>query len=122
MRMILAISALMLAAPAAAQGDAVERVDITLSSFKFEPKSIHLQHGRPYLLHFTNSASGGHNFVAKAFFAAAKASGVADGRVELERHASADVRIVAPAAGRYPVKCSHFLHSTFGMTGEIVVE
>jgi plastocyanin len=31
------------------------------------------------------------------------------------------IRLTAPAAGRYKVNCSHFMHSTFGMIGEIIV-
>jgi plastocyanin len=34
-----------------------------------------------------------------------------------------DVRLIAPTApAAYKVHCSHFLHQTFGMKGEIVVQ
>lgn len=76
------------------------------------------------MLHFTNAGSGGHNFSAEGFFASALyPSGVGPdgGVVELRKGATADVSLV-PASGQYQVKCSHFLHATMGMTGEIVVE
>jgi uncharacterized cupredoxin-like copper-binding protein len=92
---------------------------ITLSSYRFDPASIRLQHGQTYRLHLVNPSGSGHNFVAPAFFAAA---GTNRRAIEVPGGASADVDIVAPAPGRYPVKCSHFLHSTFGMKGEIIVE
>lgn len=101
------------------------RVEITLSSFRYAPQEIRLKRGVPYILHFVNAGKGGHDFMAKEFFARAQVAdpaAVSDGAVELEGGDSRDVRIVAPAAGRYPVHCSHFLHSTFGMKGVIVVE
>ena len=122
-------AALLLASSAPAQTsdwtDAAT-VTITLSNFDYEPETIELEHGRAYRLRFVNAASGGHNFVARDFFAAAEIAErdratVAEGKVELDGGESVEVRLVAPAAGEYEVHCSHFLHSTFGMTGEIVV-
>lgn len=114
-----------LAAPAVGiDWSKAERVEVTLSNFAFTPQSLHLKAGRPYLLHFTNAGSGGHNFSAPEFFASALyPSGVGPdgGVVELHKGASADVSLV-PAAGQYKLKCSHFLHATMGMTGDIVVE
>lgn len=103
-----------------------QRVDIVMRNFKFEPGTITLEHGGRYLLHFSNQASGGHDFAAKRFFAASTIApsdqaAVKDGVVELEGGDAADVRLVAPPPGRYAVHCSHFMHSTFGMKGEIVV-
>lgn len=102
---------------------AAERVEIVLANFSFTPSQIHLHKGQPYLLHFVNQGSGGHNFAAKSFFDAAKIDGAAPakGVIELKKGESQDVSLV-PAAGRYKVKCTHFLHSGFGMKGEIVVD
>ena len=36
-------------------------------------------------------------------------------------HQSADV-VLVPRAGRYPLKCGHTLHKTFGMSGQILVD
>ena len=102
------------------------RVEIALSSFKYEPSTIALEHGQPYVLRFVNKAGGGHDFVAKRFFAAAKIASadratVKDGAIDLHGGDTVEVRLIAPAAGSYDVHCSHFLHSTFGMTGRIEV-
>ena len=110
------------AAEAAGEGQP-ERVEIVLTDFAFTPRSLHLRAGRPYLLHFVNRGSGGHNFAARAFFAAATIqSGKPSkkGVVELKKGASTDIALT-PARGSYPVKCTHFLHTSFGMIGEVVV-
>jgi uncharacterized cupredoxin-like copper-binding protein len=102
------------------------QVDVTLANFSYRPKTIHLRAGRPVVLHLVNSASGGHDFTAKGFFAASAIrpqdrSAVAGGSVELKGHQSRDVALV-PRPGRYPLKCGHAFHKMFGMTGEIVVD
>ena len=114
--------------PAAAQAPAggSDRIEIDLSNFKFTPSLVTLHHGSAYVLHFVNKAGGGHDFVAKSFFAAAEVSPgdrarVANGEIELGGGEAIDIRLVAPAPGRYEAHCSHFMHSTFGMRGEIVV-
>lgn len=119
MRLILFASLIALPAAAAAQST----VEVTLSNFDFAPKAIHLRAGQPVVLHLVNSAGGGHNFSAPQFFAAAGAvSGpVRDGTVEVAGHQSVDVRLT-PARGSYRLRCTHTLHATFGMRGEIVVE
>ena len=101
-----------------------QRIDVVLSNFKFTPATIQLAHGRPYVLHL--SSHGGHSFAAKAFFAAATLPAadrarIKDGKIELDSGDSVDVHFVAPAPGRYPLKCTHFLHAGFGMTGSVVV-
>ncbi|SNT07000.1 Plastocyanin [Sphingomonas laterariae] len=113
-----------LPARAATDWAAAERIDITLSNFAFTPVTMHLRAGQPYRLHFVNAGSGGHNFAAQDFFARASyPSGVGPdgGKVELAKGASADVSLI-PVAGRYKAKCTHFMHSTLGMAGEIIVE
>jgi uncharacterized cupredoxin-like copper-binding protein len=113
-------------AQAPAQGSPTT-VEIDLTNFKIGPDAITLQHGQPYVLHIVNQAKGGHDFEAKAFFdAATVAAGdravVAKGKIELGGGQSADVHLTAPAAGTYEAHCTHFMHSTFGMTGKIVVQ
>jgi plastocyanin len=102
------------------------RLTVTLSSFDFTPSTIRLRAGAPIVLRLVNSGSGGHNFAAPAFFAAslidpASAPSVRRGAVELRGRQSVELRLV-PAAGRYRLRCTHFLHPALGMTGEIVVE
>jgi plastocyanin len=125
---IAGLAALAFTAPASAQPDFshASRVDVALSSFDFTPSTIRLRAGQPVTLHLSNTSGGGHNFAAAQFFAAARlapgsAPRVRRGAVEVRSHQSVDVTLV-PAAGHYRLRCSHTLHSTFGMNGEIVVE
>jgi len=123
---ILLIAAAAAAAPASAQAPHAATVTVRLTSFDYTPATIRLHAGQPVVLHLVNTASGGHDFSAPAFFAAARvdpgsAGRVRRGTVDVRGRSSVDVRLV-PAAGRYRLRCTHFLHSTFGMTGEIVVE
>ncbi|AKH18847.1 cupredoxin domain-containing protein [Sphingomonas sanxanigenens] len=128
--LIPAVSMLLLGAPAAAQTpdwSNARTVEIEMSSFAYTPDTISLRRGIPYRLYFVNNAGGGHNFVAKDFFASATIdpadqTALSKGKVELEGGKSADVRLVANRPGTYKVHCSHFMHSTFGMTGKIVVQ
>jgi plastocyanin len=113
-------------APAVAQPDwrDAQRVEVKLDSFSFTPSTIHLRAGQPVVLHLVNVSSGGHDFAAKEFFAAAtmRDPGAAPGgRVELGKHESRDIALV-PRAGRYSLKCTHAFHKMFGMSGEIVVD
>lgn len=120
---------LLLAAPSAAQGpdwSRAARVEVALASFKYNPKTIRLPAGRPVVLHLVNTGRGGHDFTARDFFAAAAIrpadrAAVQGGRVELKGGQSRDIALV-PKAGHYRLKCTHTLHSTLGMTGQIIVE
>ena len=116
--------ALLLALPAAvAAQPAARTVAVQLSNFDFAPNQIRLRAGEPIVLHLVNTAHGGHNFAAPEFFAAASGvSGpVSAGKVEVAGHQTAEVRLT-PARGHYRLRCTHTLHATFGMTGEIVAE
>jgi uncharacterized cupredoxin-like copper-binding protein len=102
------------------------RVEVKLSSFAFTPSTLHLRAGQPVILHLVNSGSGGHDFTAPGFFAASQVrpqdrATAGKGRVELRGRQSADIALV-PRAGRYPLKCSHAFHKTFGMSGQILVD
>jgi uncharacterized cupredoxin-like copper-binding protein len=128
---IISIAAFILFASAAAAQPApdwshAQRVDVTLANFSFSPKTIHLRAGRPVILHLANGSSGGHDFTAKQFFAASAVraqdrAAIRGGSVEVGKHRSVDLALV-PRAGRYPLKCGHAFHRTFGMSGEIVVD
>ena len=122
MRAFLLLPIAFVMAPAAAQ-PAAQTVEVTLSNFDFTPSTIHLHAGQPVVLHLVNSAHGGHNFAAPEFFAAASGvSGpVTDGKVEVHGNQSVDVH-VTPARGHYHLRCTHTMHTAFGMSGEIEVE
>ena len=122
MRALAFLTLLTLPAVTAAQ-PAATTVEIRLSNFDFTPSTIRLRAGEPVVLHLVNSAHGGHNFAAPEFFAAASGvSGpVANGKVELHGNQSVDVH-VTPARGHYHLRCTHTMHTAFGMSGEIEVE
>lgn len=125
----LAPALLLAASPTAAAGPdwgTAPEVEVRLASFSFTPARIEFVAGRPYRLRLVNTARGGHNFHARQFFAAAQVAEadrakVAKGAIEVPSEATVEVRFVAPAAGKYALDCSHFLHEGFGMAGEIDV-
>ncbi len=118
------ISALLLGASVAAHAQPAV-INVTLSNFRFSPNAIQLRAGVPTTFHLQNASHGGHNFSAPEFFAAAKidpksGSYVRNGTVEVPAGGTVNVTLV-PAAGSYSLRCTHTLHSTFGMKGRIVV-
>ncbi|MBW8755865.1 MAG: cupredoxin domain-containing protein [Sphingomonadales bacterium] len=126
--LILAAAGLLSSSAFAQEPDwsAAPQVTVTLSSFDFDPSSIHLRAGQPVVLHLVNEAGGGHNFAAPQFFTAASIRPqdqglVYKGAIELRGHQTKDIGLV-PRAGTYKLRCTHTMHSMFGMTGEIVVD
>ena len=115
------------ATPAAAQDWSAATVEtVELSNFDYAPRTIRLRAGHPVTLRLRNVSGGGHNFAARDFFAVARvqpgsAARIRRGAVEVRSRSTVDIALV-PAAGRYRLRCTHTLHSAFGMTGEIVVE
>ena len=106
---------------------AAETVEVDLTNFAFSPATLQLKPGAAYRLHFVNKTSGGHDFTAKAFFDEAvidpeDQAAVKDGMVMLTGNQNADVRLIAPKAGRYEARCTHFMHATLGMKGEVLVQ
>jgi plastocyanin len=115
------------AAIAQPSGQAAEPVTVTLSNFKFTPDPLNLRAGQSYRIHFTNSSTGGHNFVAKEFFAASDVAAadrakVAKGAIDLGSGESVDVTLTPTKPGTYASHCSHFMHASFGMKGTIIVQ
>jgi uncharacterized cupredoxin-like copper-binding protein len=121
---------LVLTAPTAIAADApANRQDIrvTLSNFSFAPNMLRLQRNMSYAIHLVNSASGGHSFFAPGFFAAMTVAPedrakIVNGKIEIPAGQTVDISVTPMMAGSYPIVCSHFLHSTFGMKGEAVIE
>ena len=117
---------LVLAMPASALAqDPARMVEVRLSNFDYSPREIRLRAGEPVVLRLVNSSGGGHDFSAPAFFAAARVDTgealVRGGKIEVPSRQSVSVRLV-PARGTYRLRCTHLLHSAFGMRGQIVVE
>jgi len=117
-------------APAASQIDwaGAAPLDVALQDFEFMPSRIELARQQAYRLHLTNRG-GGHNFDTPDFFrsvvfrddAVSQRARSSGGVIELAGGESLDVYVLPVRDGRYALRCSHVLHSTFGMTGEIVV-
>jgi plastocyanin len=117
-----------LAAPCIAEPNwgQAQRITVVLSSFKFAPATIRLRAGQPVILRLQNGGGAGHDFSAPAFFRAAAirqqdAGKLAGGSVDVGGRESVDIALI-PVAGTYPLRCTHALHSTFGMKGSIVVQ
>jgi uncharacterized cupredoxin-like copper-binding protein len=109
-----------------AKPQAPAAINVQLSNFKFTPTTIILDRGRSYSLRLYNASEGGHDFTARSFFAAASIAPfdrrwVRDGEVEVPPGQLREIRLTAPAAGRYKVKCTHTFHKLLGMSGTIIV-
>lgn len=101
-------------------------ITVTLSDYDFAPAHIRLDRGEPYRLHLVNKGSGGHDFTAPDFFSAAAIAPsdqalAPQGKVELAKGESREIRLVPLAAGDYPVVCTHFMHATMGMKGKVTI-
>lgn len=127
MRFFLLAAALAITAPALA-ADQPAKAEVVMANFSFTPEALHLHAGQSVTIHFVNNGSGGHDFTAAEFFSAATMDaanrtkvGGTKGRVSLGKGESLDVTLT-PKAGEYPAHCSHFLHSSMGMTGKIHVD
>ena len=123
----LTLAALVLSVPVTA-AETQGQVTVTLANFSFTPADLHLHAGQPVTIHFVNTGSGGHDFTAPEFFAAATMDtanrarvGGKQGRVSLGKGESSDVTLT-PRAGTYKAHCSHFMHGAMGMTGTVVVD
>ncbi len=126
MRIAFLLVALPLLAAAAPSIGATPIVEVHMTNFRFTPATIPLARGQAYVLRLVNDARGGHNFVASDFFAGIQVASpdralIRDGAVEVPGGEARTIHFVAPAAGRYKVRCTHRLHSAFGMKGEIIV-
>jgi plastocyanin len=101
-------------------------LEVRLSNFKFDPRTLELKAGQDYALTLVNESSGGHSFSAKDFFAASRVEPsdlavIRDGTIEVPGKQRRTIRFRAGPAGTYKLKCTHTLHGTFGMRGEIRV-
>ena len=113
--------------PAPTDWSAAKTVEVTLADFSFTPKALELRANKPYRLRLMNSAGHGHSFDAPELFAAATIANddkakIVKGEIEVEGGQTVDVTFVPNVSGAYKFHCSHFLHSTFGMSGDITVQ
>jgi hypothetical protein len=129
MRLLLAMLALLIAAPAVAQEPewrTAREYEILLRPWDYDPPVIRLQAGRPVRLRFLNQGQATFSFSAPAFFRAARirsgdAERVNDGHIRL---APGEVRTIAlvPAPGHYRARSGNLIHRLLGMSARIIVE
>ena len=127
---LLAASTFLLAAPAAGQREpewrtAVETA-ILLHPFRYEPREIHLQAGRPVLLQFVNNGQAWLSFRAPRFFTAAQVRRsdrrrLRNGGFRLAPGARLRIALV-PARGHYAAYSGYLVQRLRGMTARIVVD
>jgi uncharacterized cupredoxin-like copper-binding protein len=123
----LPVSVLSLSAVSAQSVPAARAVDVELSSFAFAPETIELEAGKNYILRLNNISGGGHSFGAPTFFAAVTVAAddqrrITKGRIEIPAGETVEIRFKTGRAGEFKLKCTHFLHSGFGMNGRILVK
>ena len=98
-----------------------------MTNFSFMPKALQLRRNTPYRLHFVNNGSSDHSFDAPELFGAMMTAPddrwkIKGGTVEVAEGKTVDVMVVPLAPGTYAFHCSHFLHATFGMRGNAIVQ
>jgi uncharacterized cupredoxin-like copper-binding protein len=119
-------TALMLGAGPALSDTSAQTITVDMANYSFTPSTLQLRANTPYRLELRNTSHSGHSFSARMLFSVANvASGdrakIEDGEVEVDAGQSVDVTLTIPTPGTYKFRCTHFLHSAFGMTGEAVV-
>ena len=122
----LVILPLALMASSSVSGQVPALVEVHLSNFRFTPRVLVFNHGRPYTLRLVNRSGDGHDFTAPEFFARANVSAsgramIRGGDIEVPPGQVREIRLVAPPPGRYKLKCGHSFHKFFGMSGAIIV-
>ncbi len=119
-------TALMLGAGPAIGDRSTQAVTVDMANYSFSPSTLQLHANTSYRLELRNTSHSGHSFSARMLFSVANvASGdrakIENGEVEVDGGQTVDVTLTIPTPGTYKFRCTHFLHSAFGMTGEAVV-
>lgn len=117
-------------APASLDWSNAQRINLVLDSFEFRPDHLTFDRGQPYRLHLENHSGSGHNLDAPEFFrttalrsdATAERAIAAGGLVEVPPGGETDIYFVPAESGHFSFRCSHLLHETFGMVGDITVK
>ena len=129
MRLLLALVALLIAAPTAAQEPewrTAREYEILLRPWDYDPPVIRLEAGRPVKLRFLNQGQATFSFSAPAFFRSARvrsqdAGAVNDGHLRLAPGEARTIALV-PARGHYRARSGNLIHRLLGMSASIVVE
>jgi uncharacterized cupredoxin-like copper-binding protein len=100
-------------------------ITVRLSNFAYDPDHLRLKANVPVRLRLVSDSSGRHDFSAPAFFAASTyppgSSAPPDGDISVGSEETVEIAVVPRKPGTYPLRCTHFLHSLFGMHGTIEV-
>jgi plastocyanin len=102
-----------------------QSLTVKMMDFAYTPAHLDLKAGQPVKLTLVNDGSDLHDFSSPAFFAAASyrqgSTVPAGGKIAVAKGQSAEIDLVPGATGQYPLECTEFLHTLFGMTGTIAV-
>ncbi len=108
-----------------------ETVTVTLSEFRFAPARLSFRSGVPYRLRLRNAGTQGHTFVSPGFFRAIAAEKLVstDGEfvrpylqsIAIPPGAEKELFFVPVKTAVYGVKCTVFLHESFGMEGKFTI-
>jgi len=117
---------LLLGAGNALSDTPAQTITVDMANYSFSPSTLQLHANTSYRLELRNTSHSGHSFSARMLFSVANvASGdrakIENGEVEVDGGQTVDVTLTIPTPGTYKFRCTHFLHSAFGMTGEAVV-
>ncbi len=106
-------------------------IEITMTSFKFEPNEIRVNEGDTVLIRLRNADQAGRpHAVASRYLVDIPLTVRGDGRqgvdegrkfVQVDAGKQAEFEFVAQNRGSYAFICSVFIHSFAGMTGAIFV-
>ncbi len=100
-------------------------VTVKMTDFAYAPKQVTLPGAEPVRLILVNNGTDLHDFSSPGFFAAAsyRPGGTMPkgGKVAVEKDQTAEIDLVPGAPGQFPLECTEFLHTLFGMTGTISV-
>ncbi|OFX32578.1 MAG: hypothetical protein A2Z07_03700 [Armatimonadetes bacterium RBG_16_67_12] len=117
--------------PVPAQTQSRKVIEVTLSSFKFEPSEIKVNEGDTVVIRLKNADPFGRpHDIASRYFADIPLEVRGDGRqaveegrkyVRVDAGKQAEFEFVAQNRGSYAFICSVFVHSLSGMTGAIFV-
>jgi len=117
--------------PVPAQTQSRKVIEVTLSSFKFEPSEIKVNEGDTVVIRLKNADPFGRpHDIASRYFADIPLVVRGDGRqaveegrkyVRVDAGKQAEFEFVAQNRGSYAFICSVFVHSINGMTGAIFV-
>ena len=113
-----------------AQTSSRKVIEITMTSFKFEPSEIRVNEGDTVVIRLKNADARFPHNVASRYFASIPLTVRGDGRegsaedrkfVQVDAGKAAEFEFTATNKGSYAMICSVFTHAFAGMTGQLYV-